>query len=163
MTRMRRWQQAAAEMMTTMVMMAACVVSGCGAAFGTGGAESAGAATTREAQLAALRYPADARHGQDIDVLIIPASQHITVVNRTTRPLSGVQLWLNQQYVAIVDHLGVGERRQLGLSGFINRHGESFPTAGFLSPDRALRLVHTEFFDPASGLRHRAVVLLADE
>ncbi len=153
----RRWQQAAAM---AMVLGTMC---GCGAAFGTGGAESSGAGTTREAELAALRYPADARHGQDVDVLVMPASQHITLVNRTTTPLNSVQLWLNQQYVAIVDDLGVGQRQRIPLARFINRHAESFPTAGFLAPDRALRLVHAEIFDPAAGSRHRVIVLLADE
>lgn len=144
-------------------MVMVCALSGCGAAFGTGGAETAGAGTSREAQLAALSYPADARHGDDIDVLVIPASQHITLVNRTTAPLSDVQLWLNQQYVGIIERLGVGERVQYSLSGFINEHGESFPTAGFLAPDRALRLVHAEVFDPADGTRRRVIVLLTDQ
>lgn len=129
-------------------------LAGCGTA-------SAGA-QGRRAELARLEYPKDAPFGQDMDVLILPASQSITVVNRTAQPLGAVQLWLNQQYVGVVDGLAVGAKKQMSLADFINAHGESFPTAGFLAPDRALRLVHTEIFNPQTGRRHRAIVMLAD-
>ncbi len=153
----RCWRQA------VWMVMILCTLSGCGAAFGTGGAQSVGASEADEADLASLRYPKDAPFGQDMDVLILPESQHITIVNRSVQPLENMQLWLNQQYVGRLDSLGVGARKRMSLSDFVNRHGESFPTAGFLTPDRALLLVHTELFDPRTGHRHRAVVMLAGD
>ena len=41
------------------------------------------------------------------------------------------------------------------LTTFVNRHEETFPVGGFLSPDKSRLVVHADLYDPASGLRHR--------
>jgi hypothetical protein len=100
-------------------------------------------------------YPGEAKRGDDWDVVVIQGRDHITLDNRTARAYTGLQLWLNQQYVADVDTIAIGSGNRIPLTRFVNRHGESYPVAALLSPDTGFPVLSVEAYDPADGMRHR--------
>jgi hypothetical protein len=102
-----------------------------------------------------IPYPGETPRGEDWDVVVIQGRDHLTLDNRTARTYSGLQLWLNQQYVADVETIVIGNGNRLPLARFVNRHGESYPTAGLLTPDKAFPVLSVEAYDPTDGMRHR--------
>ncbi len=114
------------------------------------------------AELAAMRYPETAPRGSDLDILTRgKKSGYLRLTNRTPVNYQNVDLWLNQQYVAHMKEIKIasgGRSMSVPLSQFINRHGESFPVGGFLTPDKGFPVVQAELFDPATGQRHRLLV-----
>ncbi|MCC7408918.1 MAG: hypothetical protein IT442_12670 [Phycisphaeraceae bacterium] len=112
------------------------------------------------AELSQIVYPKDAPLGEDLDILVRRDGGTLRVVNRTPRKYENVQLWLNQQWVGKIDAIDIGQENTFSLGRFINQYGEKYPTAGLLNPDRALKLVLADIFDPATGKRHRLTVLL---
>ena len=116
------------------------------------------ASAEQVAELRQLRYPAAAEIGDDLDILVARDGSRIELANRTPRSYQGMQLWLNRQYVALPPTIGIGAGNSVTLRAFVNRHGETFPVAGVLSPDKGFPVVAAELYDPASGRRHRLTV-----
>lgn len=112
------------------------------------------------AELSPLVYPGEAPLGPDLDILVIRNGKHLTLANREPRSMDNVQIWPNQQWVANVSRLSIGSNNRLNLTHFVNHYGEQYPTAGFLQPERSLRLVLAELYDPESNQRHRLNVQL---
>lgn len=143
-------------MKTVLHVMLAAMVLGC-TACSVGGPDK-----KARAELAALRYPETAPRGADLDILARgKKSGYLKLTNRTAAAYQNVDLWLNQQYVARVKEIkiaGGGRSISIPLSRFVNKHGESFPVGGFLTPDKSFPVVHAELFDPATGQRHHLLV-----
>jgi hypothetical protein len=112
------------------------------------------------AELSPLVYPGQAPLGPDLDILVIRHGPHIQIANREPRSFGNVQVWLNQQWVSKIDRLAIGSDNRSDLTHFVNHYGEQYPTAGFLAPDRSLRLVLAELYDPTANQRHRLNVQL---
>jgi len=132
---------------------------------------STGCSTTRDAtappqtirRLAALDYPADAPHGPDLDILLVRSGNRVRLVNRTANTYSGMQLWLNRQWVADSGTVQIGTDNRRTLTDFINRYEEPYPVGTFLNPDQTQPLVLAEFYDPAEQVRHRLLVRPGNE
>lgn len=131
----------------------------------------AGCSTTRDAtappqtirRLAALDYPADAPHGPDLDILLVRSGNRVRLVNRTANTYSGMQLWLNRQWVADSGTVQIGTENLRTLTDFINRYEEPYPVGTFLNPDQTQPLVLAEFYDPVEEVRHRLLVRPGNE
>jgi len=108
--------------------------------------------------LAELPYPTQVAFDASLDIVLRRDRGHVELVNRTPRAYTGVYLWLNQQYVARVDELTIGDNGGIDLGNFINQHDEGFPTATLLAPDAGDRIVLAELFDPATAKRYRLLV-----
>jgi hypothetical protein len=115
------------------------------------------------AELSPLVYPGEAPLGADLDVLVIRDGAKLKLANREGQSFDDVQVWLNQQWVAKVGRLSIGSDNKFDLRHFVNRYGEQYPTAGFLQPERSLRLVLAELYDPETNQRHRLNVQLKGE
>ncbi len=105
------------------------------------------------------RYPTDAPRGSDLDIIVVRKGSIIELANRTPHSYRNMQLWLNEQWVGIVD-IAIGTDNVFDLNDFFDRHGRSYPVGGLLSPDRSQPLVHAELYDPATDHRHRITVQL---
>ncbi|MCC7145119.1 MAG: hypothetical protein IT443_01590 [Phycisphaeraceae bacterium] len=116
------------------------------------------------AKLASLTYPKDAPLGDDLDIVVERGKSHIRLINRTPRSYQNATLWLNQQYVGEAVRIDIGSTKnnRLSLKKFTNQHGECFPIAGFLAPEKAQQLVLAELIDPQTGQRHRLLVQIAE-
>jgi len=102
-----------------------------------------------------VAYPKDAELGEDYDIVAIHARKELNLVNRCPRTFENVQVWLNQQYFVELARIRIGEDNRIPLSRFVNEHGESFPVAGLLTPDKGFPVLSCVLFDPATGKRHR--------
>lgn len=100
--------------------------------------------------LSKLAYPAEAPAGADQDILLIQHGNRIHFVNRTTTTHTKVQIWINQQYVGLIDEIPVGKSSTHHLEDFINKYGEAFPVGGFLNPDKSFPIVLAELFNPST-------------
>lgn len=134
-------------------LVALCAAGGC-QALGLGATPD----QARMDQLAALVYPREADYGQPLDILVVRQGAAVTLINRTARDYHEVEIWLNQQYVTTLARLDIGPGTHLGLTAFVNRHGEIYPVGGLLTPDLNQKLLMAELFDPATGLRHHLLV-----
>lgn len=115
-------------------------------------------------RLAALTYPREAEDGGELDILIEKrGGDRVFILNRTPRTFENVRLWLNREYVTELEHIRIGKHPPRPLRAFVNRHGESFPVAGPLTPDKARPLVSAELHDPETNLRYRLPVRLEPE
>ncbi len=112
---------------------------------------------------AKLTYPKAAAIGEHLDIVAVKSGNELTLTNRTPRAFANVQLWINQQYVCVVDAIPVGERKVLALNTFINEHGEAFPVGGLLNPERSYRLVLAEVYEPGTGGRRHRILVRTDE
>jgi len=116
--------------------------------------------------LAKFSYPQDAAAGGDLDILVIKNGDRIHFVNRTTTVHTKVQLWINQQYVGLIDEIPIGISSSHPLGDFINRYGEAFPVGGFLNPDKSFPIVLAELFNPSTEnstrQRHKLTVRSED-
>jgi hypothetical protein len=102
-----------------------------------------GSADQRQ-KLAQLAYPGDAPVALSADIVVQREGAAIRLVNRTVGVTSPGVLWLNEQYAGYVGRLAIGPDNVLPLHGFVNRHGETFPTGSFLAPDKAERVYSAE-------------------
>ena len=109
-------------------------------------------------RLAALDYPAEAPHGPDIDILLVRDGNELRLVNRTATPYSGMQLWLNRQWVRDIGTVQIGTENVRTLTDFINLYEEPYPVGTWLNPDQTQPLVLAEFYNPAENIRHRLLV-----
>lgn len=123
-----------------------------------GGCGGGGQLAPWRVELASLPYPKDAPRGQDLDIVVETVGSSLLLTNRTPLIYRDVQLWINQQYVTRIEMIDIGDNPMLPLDQLINEHGESFPTAGFLAPDRAGEVVLAEVFLPEVGVRYRLTV-----
>ncbi len=118
------------------------------------------------ADLAKLRYPREAPVGRDLDILMLQKDRNFTFVNRTTEAHKNVQLWLNQQYVGLIDEIPIGMSPTFQMGHFINQYGEAYPIGGLLNPDKSYPLVLAELYNPSTenstGQRHKIVVRSED-
>ena len=116
--------------------------------------------------LSKLGYPTEAAAGADLDILVIKKGDAIHFVNRTTIIHRSVQLWINQQYVGLIDEIPIGISGNFALGSFINKYGEAFPVGGFLNPDKSFPIVLAELFNPSADnstrQRHKLVVRSED-
>ncbi len=117
-------------------------------------------------------YPDLAPHGPDLDIVIERDGTSLAVTNRTVTHFRDVQLWINQQYVQPVIELPIGRTPVFDLTYFVNRHGETFPVGGLLTPELAEPVLLVELYhapdhdmlaataptDRRSGTRHRLLV-----
>ncbi|MCC5828217.1 MAG: hypothetical protein JJU36_02105 [Phycisphaeraceae bacterium] len=110
-----------------------------------------------------LVYPDRSDRGPDLDIAVQQRGRELRIINRTPRQYSGLQIWLNRQYVAVLDRIDIGANPAVGMNRFVNVHGEPFPTPGLLTPERGQRLVLAEVFDPDTGLRHALWVQVEPE
>ncbi len=113
---------------------------------------------TEVRQRAAMRYPEEAEAGEPLDIVAVRDGDRLRLINRTPRTYGAVELWLNHEYVGIVDHIRIGTDNTAHLPDFINRHGESFPTGSFLRPERSRPLVTAEIYDPTTDTRRALIV-----
>lgn len=127
------------------------VLAGC-SGFGEAGLES-----EQLTQLASKPYPAQVALGEDLDILVIVDGAQMQLVNRTPRTYDKVELWLNQQYVGLVERINIGTDNQYNLHLFANRYQETYPTGSFLHPDRAFPVVQAEIHNPLTNTRHRLI------
>lgn len=125
----------------------------------TGCATSTFVDDERARQLAALTYPEDASRTPDLDILVQRDGGRINLINRSAHRLTGMQLWINRQYVGEVDVIEIGTGNSFSLDRFINRYQEAFPTAGLLSPDRTEPVTSAELYDPDTEQRYRLTVM----
>ncbi len=118
------------------------------------------AASAYVSELSQLRYPADAQRGPDLDIVVVRRGPAIELVNLTSESHGNVQLWINREYVGLVDAVRIGRpaSNRVPLARFVNRHREIFPTGTFLVPDKRVDVIVAELYDPASSLRHRVRV-----
>ncbi len=119
------------------------------------------APTSHEAyvnEMADRSYPADAELGADLDIVVRQHRDRLSLSNRTPRRYADVQLWINQQYVADVASIEIGNGNQVLFENLINRHREHYPTPGFLTPDRYFPVHLAELYVPQENRRHRLLV-----
>ncbi len=108
-------------------------------------------------QLAELPYPADAENGADLDMTVKKQGESLVIVSREPRSFENVQIWMNRQYVTVVDRIATADRIEAPLDFFVNKHGESFPTGWLLAPEKARPVLTAEVYNPETGLKHRLV------
>ncbi|GAB4111638.1 MAG: hypothetical protein Kow00105_20210 [Phycisphaeraceae bacterium] len=108
--------------------------------------------------LAALRYPGQTEHGPDLDIVVVRKGNQITLTNRTAHSYRDMQLWINQQYVRMIDEVRIGTNEPIPLTSFVNRHREAFPVGSFLQPEKARPVISAELFDPKANVRYRLTV-----
>lgn len=106
---------------------------------------------TAAANLKAEIYPAKAKLGDDLDIVVVRNGDQISIVNRTAVEYENVQIWLNQQYVGQLAKISIGTNNRYQLNHFINSHGEGFPVGGLLTPDRSYPIVLAELYEPPTG------------
>ena len=94
---------------------------------------------------------------EDLDIVATQSRTELTLNNRSAHAFRHVDLWINQEYVTRVDEIKIGESSTnvIELGVFINKHSESYPVGGFLTPDRAFPVIIVELFDPATGKKYR--------
>lgn len=115
-------------------------------------------------RLAALDYPEGAPYGEDyLDILLVREGNQIQLVNRTPNSYSGMQLWLNRQWVRDAGNIQIGTGNTRRLTDFINRYEEPYPVGTFFNPDQTQILVLAELYNPAENTRHRLLVRPGDE
>ena len=100
-------------------------------------------------------YPEDAALGEDYDIVATQTREELQLANRCPRSFKNVQVWLNHQYVARAAKIDIGSGNRIPLRRFVNEHGEHFPVAGLLTPDKGFPVISCIMFDPGSGRRHR--------
>lgn len=147
--------------LTVMLMVMLAPVTGCGGQWRlpfskqTPASEAPPAIEGVPAVEGFAAYPHDAPLGADLDIVTVTRRGQVTFTNRTAHNYSNARVWLNQQYVGTVPQILIGQSVTLPLTQFTNQHGEHFPIAGFLTPEKGFPLLAAEIFDPATGHRHR--------
>lgn len=110
-------------------------------------------------QLADLEYPKDANYGEDLDIRATKQGAVLVLVSREPKSYENVQLWLNRQYVSVIERVDVAQQIDAPFAYFINEYGESFPVGWLLAPEEARPVLSAEVYDPGTGLKHRLVAV----
>lgn len=110
--------------------------------------------TDRASLLAEVPYPAGAKDGPSLDIVVKRHRKTIELTNREPDVYVNMQLWLNRQYLHPVDRLEIGSGNVFELAQFINQYQEPFPTGTWLSPDKGRPVVIVELYDPVTGVRY---------
>jgi hypothetical protein len=111
------------------------------------------------ADLSRYVYPKDAPLGDDLDVqLVRTGRQHFYLLNRTAYHYPKGQIWINREYVGLTDGVSIGGDNPYDLTRFINAHGELYRVGALLQPEKSYPIVLAEYYNPATGKRHRMVV-----
>jgi len=143
----------------TMLCVAALPLAGCDALSSVRVLPSFEGADQQEKEaLAELPYPGQIDPADSLDIVVRRDRGSVVVVNRTPAVYTGVYIWLNQQYVARLDELTLGDNGEIDLQNFVNQHAETFPVATLLAPDAGDRIVLAELFVPGSAQRYRLLV-----
>lgn len=95
--------------------------------------------------LAQIPYPS-APVGTDLDIVVVQDEGEIILANRTARSYPSSYLWINQQYVGLLDQVPIGSEVRFQLVDFINENGEPFSVGGPLTPDKTETVVLAELF-----------------
>jgi hypothetical protein len=103
-------------------------------------------------------YPKKAAVGDDWNIIVHQTTDSLLLTNQTPRTYQQVQLWVNQQYITDVESIKIGSGNTVKLGSFINKHGETYPVPGLLTPDHSFPVLLCEIFDPDDGKRHRLMV-----
>lgn len=111
----------------------------------------------REAQF----YPADVPVGDPVELEVVRQRDHIVIHNRTATAYDNAQVWLNQGWGQTVALVPIGTGKPLLLTDFINEHGEPYPVAGFLAPEKSRPLVAAALF--RDGQLHPLTVRLEED
>jgi hypothetical protein len=122
--------------------------------------------TDRAVALSKLVYPVDGQYADDLDIEIYRSGGKVRIINRSTRTFTDAQLWLNQQWVGIVDHIEIGTgvhsalvaANEFELDNFIDQYRRPYPVGSLLAPDKTQELVFAELFVPEEGKRYRLAV-----
>lgn len=142
-----------------LVLGAGAVLPGCGTAFPAGWAQT-------RAELVAARHPApasaSAEPGRALNIEVIREGGTLRLVNREPQRFDGARLWINRQYAGNLDRVPIGTGPAVSLDLFVNRHGESFPRARFLRPDRAAPLVLAELVPATAGAPLHPLVVVPE-
>jgi len=109
-------------------------------------------------ELSGLRYPADAKRAEPVDVRVVQDGGRLELANRTARRFENMQLWLNREHVQRVEAVSIGTGNRLSLDRFVNRHGERFPTPGLLRPQKGEEVTLAELYDPEADVRYPLIV-----
>jgi hypothetical protein len=110
------------------------------------------------AALAQLSYPEQAQRGPSLKVYVVRDGGEVRLANASAKRYEGMQLWLNRRFVHRVDELAIGSGNRYDLARFVDRHGQTYPVAGLLSPQQTEPVVLAELYDPVTELRHRLTV-----
>ena len=81
---------------------------------------------------ATREYPFDLHTTNTIPIQVFRDGTTIEVVNSTDNSWGESSLWINQQYMLLIEGLAPGQRLTLNLSEFRNDLGEEFRAGGFL-------------------------------
>ncbi|QNN24226.1 hypothetical protein HED60_18770 [Planctomycetales bacterium ZRK34] len=111
--------------------------------------------------LAPQYYPAEAETAEPLDVEIVRVGNAIRFDNRTINEYRDVEIWLNQQYGAHIDHIAIGHNQPISLKSFVNQYGEIYPVARFLAPDADQALVLGDMLK--DGKIHKLTVRLRND
>lgn len=109
--------------------------------------------------VAALAYPKNAGLGKDLDIIVTRKGDTIELANRTALAYKNHYLWLNQEYVILVDQIKIGTENRCELGGFTDRHHETYPLGSLLTPDKTKPLISADLHNPATNTRHRLIVV----
>ncbi len=125
--------------------------------FGLAGCSTlpAGVSAAETVRLAAMDYPDNAKYGEDLEVIVTREGRFLHLHNTGITVKRDCVLWVNRQYAASLPLLAIGTANVVDLTTCVNRHEEPYPVGCFLRPDLDKRVVLTDLFDPATGLRHR--------
>jgi|GEM_PF-5557524 len=105
-----------------------------------------------------LPYPAEAPVAADLDVQVVQQRDRLVLTNRTARSYQSVEIWVNQQYAAQLTALPVGGKANVLLNHLVNRHGETYPIPGLLTPDHFFPVHLVELYDTQQKRRFRLLV-----
>ncbi len=103
----------------------------------------------RVGPLVQARYPQSVP-ADDLDIVVVRDGPELVLTNRTARAFGQVVMWVNQQYVGIVDKIDIGAETRVPLSHLVDRHGEPFPLGGPLTPDKTRPVVLAELYTTQS-------------
>lgn len=130
-----------------LLLLATVALAGCG-----------GVSRTHRAELSKLSYPQQAERGPGLEIHVERAGDRIRLANAEPRAFHNMQIWLNRGFVQRIETVAIGSENYYRLGRFVNRHGETYPLAGWLSPRQTEPVVMAELYDPDTDVRHPLIV-----
>lgn len=106
-------------------------------------------------------YPAEAPIGAPVDIEVVRQRDHLLLRNRSAHSYENVQVWLNQGFGHTVESIPIGPGTPLTLTDFVNEHGETYPIAGFMAPERSRPVIAAALFE--DGQIHLMSVRLEED
>lgn len=90
-------------------------------------------------------YPTDKDYQKSsLNIEVLRDDYSIWFDNRSAKAFDNVKIFLNMEYAATLENLPIGLSEKYDLHSFVNKHGEEYPTAVFLNPERDKLLVSTD-------------------